>query len=76
MRKVEYVLMAKGYKEKVTIGKKIYDLKEKWNVPYYSKQRYVIGTSEEDCYRKIREHFSNKYTGFRVLKMIDMESVK
>ena len=64
MKKHYYRLMAKGFRELINRdGNKI-----RWNVPHYSKLKYVMAKDEELARFEIRNMLSDKWIGFRIFR--------
>ena len=61
--KYYYMLMTSGY-----IDKRYKNKVKRWNVPHYSKVKYVIAKDEDVARSMIREKLKNKWTGFRLLR--------
>lgn len=58
-----YKLITKGIRTKHYKDKSV-----EWNVPYYSKERYVFAPDEDTARNMIREKLKNKWTGFRLIR--------
>jgi hypothetical protein len=58
-----YRLMTKGYIEKRYKKEEV-----RWNVPHYSKVKYVYANDEDTARAMIRSKLKNKWTGFRLIK--------
>ena len=68
-KKFFYRLICRGKVEKTYQKTKRHKLRKKiWNIPYYSKLKYVIAPSEEVARFMIREQLTQrKWTGARLV---------
>lgn len=65
MEKFEYVLMTNGIRDVIDdeTGNSA-----KWNVPHYSKVKYVMAKDEDMARKEIRAKLKKKWVGFRLLR--------
>jgi hypothetical protein len=69
MVEVKYVLITKGFKNRVSISGKVYELKKgkEWKTPYYSSIKKEVDVTEELALNKVRARLKSKWTGFQVI---------
>ena len=72
MERFDYVLITKGYKEKVRLAGKVYDCedifgKEKIDTLYHSKPRKVYAKNQEMASAEVQRSLGTKWTGIRWL---------
>jgi hypothetical protein len=69
MYKLDYVLIAKGYKTHIHLfNGQVIKLDKPMNAIYYGARGYVIGQDEESCMQQVRLKLKKKYEGFGVIK--------